>query len=108
LQTAVAIALIAATVTWTPTMLVGMTRMPHAGHHSGAPASHHDPHALQCCDLCPPTCATASAIPGAPPRVASPTRSAPRAPLARGQWAPRSTSQHRLPFPLGPPTLRLA
>jgi hypothetical protein len=115
LKPAVAIVLIAAFATWQPAMLVTMARTPAAAAHGahGAPATHgagqhHHALPLQCCSLCALACAGAPAVPGVPAAVVS--RAADRlVPTVAPAATPhRAAWPHRLPFSVGPPTLRLA
>jgi hypothetical protein len=116
LQASVAAAVIAAFASWQPVMMANMAALhPHAGHATHAPATpaapaaprHHTP-APQCCDLCPVACAATLGIPGAAPRAAALEHSQSVHPVVdREPRLPRARP-HQLPFPLGPPTLRVA
>jgi hypothetical protein len=119
LQASVTAAVIASFASWQPVMTANMLALhPHAGHAThapgtpgtpGAPAAprHHTP-PLQCCDLCPVACAATPGIPGAAPRAAALEHIHPARPVVdREPRLPRARS-HQHPFPLGPPTLRVA
>jgi hypothetical protein len=115
-KSAVTVALIAAVASWQPAMLVSMTattpdaahatQSPHGAHHSGTP--HHHTQPFQCCTLCPLACAAAAALPSVPSGAPAPALGRTHRALALGTTAPAPVTQHRLPFPLGPPTLRIA
>jgi hypothetical protein len=119
LQASVAVAVIASFASWQPVMMATMAGPhPHAGHATHAPGTHGTPGApaapqhhtppLQCCDLCPVACAATSGIPGAAPRATALEHSHTARPVAdREPHHPRARP-HELPFPLGPPTLRVA
>jgi hypothetical protein len=125
LQASVAAAAIAAFASWQPVMLANMAALhPHAGHATHAhgtpatpgapgtpaapPAPRHHPPAPQCCDLCPVACAATLGIPGAAPRAAALEHIQSVHPVVdREPRLPRARP-HQLPFPIGPPTLRVA
>lgn len=119
LQASVAAAVIAAFASWQPVMMANMAALhPHAGHATpahrapGAPAApaapHHHATPPQCCDLCPVACAATLALPGAAPRAAALESIQAAHPVVdREPRLPRAR-RHELPFPLGPPTLRVA
>ncbi|HYK83113.1 MAG TPA: hypothetical protein VEU55_08195 [Gemmatimonadales bacterium] len=113
LARAVALALIAALAAWQPAMLVSMARTPLGGAHAAhatqhAGSSHHHALALQCCSLCSLACAGTPPVPSAPAALVSPAPARAGAALARGHACRRAAWPHRLPFSLGPPTLRVA
>ena len=94
---------------WSPVMMASMAA------HSGAdpmPGMHHDAdqqqggHPLECCALCPLTCAAPVGIASAPVPLPLPAAVARIAPRSGRTTLPRSTRERRLPFPVGPPTLR--
>jgi hypothetical protein len=124
-QSAVAIALIAALASWQPGMLVTMAgpaagaapaahpvagphgpHGAHGAHHRGP--SHHHPLPFQCCTLCPLACAGAVALPSVPLDASAPALARMHRPQGQRTTARTPVRQHRLPFPLGPPTLRIA
>jgi hypothetical protein len=118
-KSAVTIVLIAALASWQPAMLVTMTATSadaaraahaapgtHAAHHRGAP--HHHAVPFQCCTLCPLACAGAAGVPSAPLGAAAPVLGRTHRPQGRRTTARAPVTQHRLPFPLGPPPLRIA
>jgi hypothetical protein len=122
LQASVAAAVITAFASWQPVMMANMAApYAHAGHAThahappgtpGTPAApgaprHHAP-PPQCCDLCPVACAATLVLPGAAPRAAALAHIHPdRLVVDREPRLPRARP-HQLPFPLGPPTLRVA
>lgn len=71
----------------------------HQGHHSGQ-------HPGDCCDLCIAACAVCSLPDAAAAPVAAYTPASPPAPIAPAAAPLRAPRDHRLPFPIGPPTLR--
>jgi len=117
-KSAVAIVLIAALASWQPAMLVTMTGTPpdapaaHAApgargaQHHGTP--HHHTVPFQCCTLCPLACAGAAGLPSAPVGAAAPAPGRMHRPQGQRTTARAPVTQHRLPFPLGPPTLFIA
>jgi hypothetical protein len=94
---------------WSPVMMAAMAAHPADEPMPGMDhsAAHHGAHPLECCALCPLTCAAPVGIASAPvplPLLPAVARIASRA--AR-TTPPRSPAERRLPFPVGPPTLRL-
>ena len=93
---------------WSPVMMAQMAARPGADpmpgmHHDLG--MHHDGHPLECCALCPLTCAAPVGIASAPvplPFPAAVVRIV--APSARASL-PRTLQERLLPFPVGPPTL---
>jgi hypothetical protein len=110
LRASVATMLIASLASWHPAMMASMATMPqdaaHPAHMPGG--SHHQPAPLQCCDLCSLTCAGAAQILVAVPSIALQEQVQDAPPIADGETSLPSAWPHRLPFPVGPPTLRLA
>jgi hypothetical protein len=107
-----ALVLAVAFVAWQPVMTANMTRMEASmAHHAHMPGNsrHHPlPAPLHCCTVCALACAAAPGIPEAAPDLAATQQLREIRPQTR-QNAPRSAaSQHRLPFPAGPPSLSLA
>src|SRR5260370_36707911 len=113
------IRLIAALAWWHPAMLASMTGMPadaahaahaapgtHAAHHHGTPQHHGLP--FHCCTLCPLACAGTAAVPSAPLSTAAPALGRTHRSPGRRTTSRAPVTQHRLPFPLGPPPLRIA
>jgi hypothetical protein len=105
-----AIALIAAVAAWQPAMALSMAHMTQAGgmmahhdhQHQRGPTHHHSQ--LDCCNACVLACAAAGGVPTA-------GQSAVQAPQIHGAEVPaapaalaRSSSQHRLPPAVGPPS----
>ena len=95
---------------WSPVMMAqmadvrpGADPMPGMHHDIGM---HHDGHPLECCALCPLTCAAPVGIASAPVPLPFPPAVGRIAAPATRIVAPDSPGQRRLPFPLGPPTLR--
>jgi hypothetical protein len=119
LRASVAVSVIASFASWQPVMMANMPALhPHAGHTTHAPGTHRTPGAptaprqhtapLQCCDLCPVACAATPGIPAAAPRMAALEQIPVARPvLDRAPQLPRARP-HERPFPLGPPTLRVA
>jgi hypothetical protein len=121
LQASVAAAVIASFASWQPVMMANMTVLhPHAGHAThahGTPGTPGTPDApaapqhhtapLQCCDLCPVACAATPGIPGAAPRAAALEHLHAARPIVDREPRLPHARPHQLPFPLGPPTLRV-
>jgi hypothetical protein len=78
-------------------------------HHMPAPeAPHHHPLPLNCCDLCVIACAGALGIPCSAPSVGSARAAQDVRLVTTEERSLRSAAPHRLPFSIGPPTLRIA
>ena len=94
---------------WSPVMLASMASRPADDPMPGMDhsAAHQGGHPIECCALCPLTCAAPVGIASAPVPLPFP------APLARivartvRSAFPRSLQERLLPFPVGPPTLRI-
>lgn len=94
---------------WSPVMMAQMAAHPT---DDPMPGMHHEAdqqqggHPLECCALCPLTCAAPVGIASAPVPLPFPTAVARIAPRSARTALPRSLQERRLPFPVGPPTLR--
>jgi hypothetical protein len=94
---------------WSPVMMARMAAHqdadPMPGMHHPADA-HHGGNPLECCALCPLTCAAPVGIASAPVPLPFPPAVARISARAERTTPPRSLQERRLPFPVGPPTLR--
>lgn len=94
---------------WSPVMMASMAShraddpMPGMDHSA---AAHHGDHPLECCALCPLTCAAPVGIASAPVPLPFPAPVARMIARAVRSSFPRSVQERLLPFPVGPPTLR--
>ena len=95
---------------WSPVMMARMATRPGAdpmpGMHHGI-GMHHDGHPLECCALCPLTCAAPVGIASAPVRLPFPAAVVRIVAAAARTTLPRTLQERLLPFPVGPPTLRI-
>jgi hypothetical protein len=109
-KAAAAAVLIAAFASAQPVMMANMSaahrHAGHATHGSHTPGQHAPP--LQCCDLCPVACAATPGLSGAAPRVIALERLHPARPVVEREPRLPRARLYELPFPLGPPTLRVA
>ena len=93
---------------WSPVMMAEMAHRgndPMAGMEH-ATGTHHGAHPLECCALCPLTCAAPVGIAPAPVPLPFPTPVARIAARSLRATRPSTPQELRLPFPVGPPTLR--
>lgn len=106
----VAVLLLASFAAWHPVMMTAMAAMQHAAHHargSGAPQPPSTP--FHCCDLCPLACAAAVGVPGVTPLAVAFHAAVQHVdPLPDADRWVQVAPPHRLPFSIGPPSLREA
>ena len=112
LKPCVAVLLAASFLAWQPVMTARMAAIDAGTSHSTqTPAGEsHQHHAipLQCCTLCTIACAAAPGIPGTAAVWTVDQVHADVHPVANTDVPHVANLQHRLPFPVGPPTLLLA
>lgn len=94
---------------WSPVMMAQMAKlqaadpMPGMSHPAEGHPGHHP---LECCALCPLTCAAPVGIASAPVALPLPPAVTRIASPAARTTPPRSLAERRLPYPVGPPVLR--